>query len=389
MIKVATLTLDVYDDSQGEIARTLSPECHQLGVAPAEEVENLPDREFGLVAKTAGDHTIRKFPLHTEDSRKLSQAYFAKTSSALPPEVAAVVEAKLSDPENVKVAHVDLTKVGGVLPSFPERFYGLALGDKNHFPLHDESLVGRAIERFPITTESMAPEHKFAYARNITKRASQLGVEVPTRSPINCYAGDKINLQSLAQAIQQRKMAVHARADVSTTLLDQLHQAAGCHPEQGEAETAESFDLRCRKVASRRSIPESQVIVTLQNFDKVAGLGNREYARGLLDPFAACFKVAMNVQAPSEVDGIDLGRISPESLQQYFDEGFIAQFMENPVQIYQTLPPPVKEILRSIASGRGPGSQAPQGGPEAAPTHSGDPVSLLNPTFADNAHTYA
>jgi hypothetical protein len=131
--------------------------------------------------KTAGGVMRRRFPLHDADSMKLSEAYFARIKDSLPSEVTEVVERKFAQAQAgdfSDVAYVDIEKVQPKIASFPERCWGLTVNGRDHYPLHDETLVKTAAQRFPITTDNMAPEHKFLYARNIEKRASQLGVDL-------------------------------------------------------------------------------------------------------------------------------------------------------------------------------------------------------------------
>ena len=310
MIKVASLVLDIYDDERCEIARDLPSDYHQIKVADHDEIAALPDRCFALVMKTASGELRRRFPIHTEDALKLSEAYFERTKDQLPREAVIMAMAKFAAAKDGAayndVAYVDLTKIAEARPAepFPERFYGLALGNANHYPLHDEVLVKRAMARFPFTTEGMAPEHQFLYARNIEKRAGQLGVEVPADSRIHLYTNPALNLEALKEAIDQRKHA--AAGSTSVEVLDQLAQAAGCRLDQGELEHPDSFALRNAKIAKVWKLEPAQIIATLQQFDKTAGYGAYEYARGMLDPFAACYKRASFAGSNSMlVDGVD------------------------------------------------------------------------------------
>jgi hypothetical protein len=369
MIKVAALTLDVYDDTDLVVARQLPTELHALPVATHAEIDELPDRQFGLVMKTAGDALRRRFPLHTPEACKLSSAYFERTKDRLPPEAAAVAAAKIAaasklhehkdilTPEEsdvlAKVAYVDITalKPRAQKVAFAAQHWGLTIGGKNCFPLHDAALVKTAIARFAETASQLEPEERFVYARSIAGRAVAEKVAIAGESQINLYTNDRPNLQALKIAIARRKQAVGAK--VATLVLDQLEQAAGCWLERGDIETEASFALRQTKQAAMlkatQGVNAEQAISVLSTFDKLAGIGRHEYVRGLPDPFASLFKKADADASATMVDGVDLGVLSPEMLSRDFDEGFITDFFQNPVQVYMSLPDPVKAIIRDRA----------------------------------------
>lgn len=389
MIKVSALVLDIYDDSAGAIARELPAEYHQCEVASVDEISELPDRCFGLVLKTASGEIRRRYPLHTEDSLKLSEAYFERTRHLLPEEAAQAAEGKFAAAKAGEgyndVAYVDLQgleKKASVEEIFPDRYYGLTVGDRSYYPLHDADLVKQAEARFRFTTDGMEPHHRFLYARNIEKRAQALGVELPGDSPVHHYTADQLNPDSLAQAIQQRKQAARG---VGTLVLDQLAEAAGCPVRGGELEHPDSVAFRQAKIASRPALPTSQVVATLQQFDKRAGLSLYEYDRGMLDPFAAVFKSAAFPGSNGMiVDGVDLAKITPEVLSSQFEDDFIQEFMANPVQVYKSLPDPVRSVIRSIA-----GNKMKQSGPQRSEppvvSSAGEPMQLLAPTYSSGA----
>ena len=390
MLKVAAKVIDVYDDETGEVAKRLPEEYHSLKVAERSEIETLPDSKFALVMKTADGVLRRRLPVHTADALKLSQAYFNLVKDCLPEEVAKVAEHKLAHPEDVEVAYVDISTMSPRMEkvAFLEQHWGLTIEGKDCFPLHDEVLVKTAVARFPFTVNDLNPEERFLYARNIAKRASALKVEIASDSSINQYTSDTLNLEALKDAIEQRKQAV-ASTGIGTEVLDQLFMAAGCRPEQGAIETDDSFNLRRGKVASIRKLPVENIIAVLQHFDKLANLNSYHYLRGLADPFAACFKKAeFNPGEGIFVDGVDLSKLSPEMLADRFDQSFISSFAENPIQVYKSLPDPIKAILRELAENASRGVPAKPETPNNSgnvhtPLYGGDPEERLNPALAN------
>jgi hypothetical protein len=382
-IKLASQLLDFYDDTSHVIARRLPADMHELKIASQDEVDALPDSAFGLVFKSASGAVLRRFPVHTEDDRKLSEAYVTQGLSigTVHPKVAQMVTAKIAacragDALN-EVAYLDPDQIAKEAAPIEDRFYGLSIGEQNHYPLHDETLVNRAIERFPFTTDGMEPVYKHAYANNIVKRASQLSVEVPNDSQIHRYTGQGLNASALKVAIDQRKAA----AACHTQVLDELLASAGLVEDRGAAETDGSFLFRQKLSERVQPAPVTEVVALLEQFDKLAGIGHYEYNRGLLDPYAAVYKRA-GVDAGQLVDGIDLSKVTPDQLRPLFDQYFIDEFAKNPAETYQALPDPMKEIIKGLVNGE-PATCNPEAQRDAGPAPAGDPMVQLNPAYSN------
>ena len=380
MLKVAALILDAHDDVEGKVARQLPTELHALPLASQDEVDALPDSHFGLVMKTAGGVIRRRFPLHTKEAIKLSEAYFEKTREQLPPDMVKIAERKFAEAKSgvlKGVAFVDVNKVAATPRlSMDARVFGLTIGERNHYPLHDASLVKQAVTNYPRTIQGMLPEHRFLYARNIAKQAEKLAVAIPVDSLINRYTNPSFNTEAMATAIEQRKQAAYGR---STDVLDQLALACGVVRPQGEAESAASYAGRTMKVAGKQLASPEQAIAVLENFDKVAGIDERHYNRGLLDPFAACFKLAA-FSADAYVDGVNLSSIQPQQLASYLTPEFITEFQANPIAVYERLPEPLKAVVRDLAQRVPP--RPVRDGETSSP---GDPVNELNPVYANSS----
>jgi hypothetical protein len=90
----------------------------------------------------------------------------------------------------------------------------------------------------------------------------------------------------------------------------------------------------------------------LAQADKRAGLNYLDYAKGVPDPFAAVFSehVGSGKIGMALVEGgIDLGNLKIAELEERFDSGFVQEFMSNPLEVYNSLPEPVKATLRELA----------------------------------------
>jgi hypothetical protein len=371
MIKLAAKTFDVYDDADMSIARklaaTLGSAIGAVKVAERDTVEALNDNQFGLVMKTAGGILRRRFPVHDADAVKLSRAYAEETSATLPNELRVLLSVKLAAAEQLhgiqdhkmdakfvtevmdKVAYVDVETVRPERKhaSYENQVWGLTIDGKNYFPLHDAVLTKTAAERFPFTASELRPHEKFEYARAIHKQAEALKVELPDTSPIHNYTSDDINVDSLKLALDARKSIMKA-AGVATEIIDQLILASGCLPDRGDIERDASWNQRIAKLAAIQRLPADRIVATIQGIDKLAGFTEAHYNSGLADPFAACFKRANAIPA-TVVEGVDLSKISPDRLAATFDPSFVQEFSSNPVQVYTSLPDPVKAMVRSLA----------------------------------------
>lgn len=402
MIKIAAKLFDVYDDAEMSIARKLAPTLGSVKVAERDAVEALEDHQFGIVMKTAGGVIRRRFPLHDADSTKLSRAYAEETAKSLPEDLRVQISVKIAAAEQhfgikdhgmdaafaadvlKKVAYVDIETVR------PDRkkvahavqVWGLTIDGKSYFPLHDATLVKTAADRFPFTAGELRPHEKFEYARAIHKQAEALGVDLPKTSPIHNYTSDDVNVDALKLALDARKEIMKS-AGISTEVVDQLILAAGCLPDRGDIEKDASWNQKMAKLAAIPRLSADRVVGILQGIDKLAGFNEHHYNRGLADPFAACFKRAEAISA-TMVDGVDLSKIAPDRLAAAFDPEFVKEFSQNPVQVFSSLPDPVKSMVRSLAE---EGMSAEPAGavqqPAPRPLAGGEPADRLAPVYTN------
>jgi hypothetical protein len=389
MIKLAARTFDLYTDSDMSIAQKIAHKLGNCKVATIDEVEALDDNAFALVMKTAGGALRRRLPVHDADATKLSAAYWEEVKSDLPKELVAVVDMKLAAAQQhhgikdhglspdvfLKVAYIDAETLR------PERkkvataqVWGLTVDGKNYFPLHDEVLVKTAMDKFATTALDLEPHERFEYARAISKRAAELRLEVANHSKIANYTNNELNVDALAVALDDRKRIMKA-AGLNTDVLDNLFLHAGGLPDKGMMEADSSWSEKCTKLAAIPRWPVERVIATLQGVDKLAGFNTEAYNRGLPDPFASCLKYS-EAQPLTMVEGVDLAKIPPHRLAEQFDPEFLKEFSANPVQVYGSLPDPIKVMVRSLAE-EGMKAEEPAVGSPAT----GNPQDTLNPAF--------
>lgn len=389
MIKLAARTFDLYTDNDMVIAQKIAHKLGNCKVASIDEVEALDDNAFALVMKTAGGALRRRLPVHDEDATKLSAAYWEEVKHDLPKELVAVVDMKLAAAEQhhgikdhglpadtfLKVAYVDAETLRPERKKVAtEKVWGLTVDGKNYFPLHDEVLVNTAIEKFAGTVLDLEPHERFEYARAIAKRAAELNLDVANNSKIANYTNNELNLDALAVALDERKRIMKS-AGLNTDVLDNLFLHAGGLPDKGMMEADNSWREKCVKLAAIPRWPVDRVIATLQGIDKLAGFNTEAYNRGLPDPFASCLKYA-EAQPLTMVEGVDLAKIPPHRLAEQFDPEFLKEFSANPVQVYSSLPDPVKLMVRSLAE---EGMKAPK--PVEGTAATGNPQDTLNPAF--------
>jgi hypothetical protein len=369
MLKIASRVLDFHDDVSGDVARGLPAELHDCEVAGHEQLEALHNHQFGLLVKIAGGRLERRYPCDTEDHRKLSMAYLERAGTqVLPTEVVEKVRAKLASADAlVSAPYFDAESYQApVKKAFAEKCWGLVLDGVNAFPLHTPELVKEAAARFRETTRTMDLQDSFLYARNLDARASALDVKVSGAHQI--YTNPGLNKVALAAALDQR------RKIANLAVLDEIEQESGIFRGRAEDETDGSYRYRQAKAASGR-LAVDQIVALLLQYDKVAGITDHHYRRGVADPFAACFKLAEVSGSQMAVDGLDLASIKADQLSSQFDQDFINEFMADPVTVYQALPAPVKELIRQIAA-----NPAPKG----MPAMGGDPQQELDPRLVND-----
>jgi hypothetical protein len=204
-------------------------------------------------------------------------------------------------------------------------------------------------------------------------------VKIADENRINLYTNDEVNLAALKFALDERRNIFKA-AGHPTAVLDQLEAAAGCMAERGVIENDDSYNQRVGKTAMLKNegmtLGPAEIIATLQQIDKLAGFSQDQYLRGLLDPFAACFRADfITKRAAVIVDGIDLSTVSPESLAGKFEPEFCNQFKQQPVNAYNSLPSSMKSMIRQL-SGDPNAKQEPTG-------NVGSPTEVLAPRLTN------
>jgi len=199
------------------------------------------------------------------------------------------------------------------------------LGIGEHFPMQSSELVKRAEEYFHDNYELLAPKNRRELATNIVKNASGFGMFVENEL-IRKYAG-----QLLSRAIEGNVMARKAILKEASheNVLSQLY--------------------------ARRNVMDPEAFAcALEEFDKQAGIST-SWGKDIKDPYLSTFEVTKVAQW-SYRDGQDV--INEQQLHDfvnkhidmlhgYVNDHIIRDLKSMPVEIFDSLPRPEKEIIIS------------------------------------------
>ena len=333
MYRLAGKILDVYDDLKMDHLKDNLSKVGSLKLAPVDQIMKLPNDQFALVFLTKTGRAIRKYPVHDSDSTSISNLYFDKMASKLPPEARAVAATflkkasekfKLSPSKTLEKQAVgvinsniiDVTKCSEEQIEVKSKHNALG----SDYPIDTPGQIKTAMEYFDENAPLFKPAHRHQFANAVVTRASELGVPVPQRSQITKYAGSKFG--NLLDSAYHERM----------NLVVQDHQASKALKHLFE---------------KRASIGPDQFASTLEKFDITMGL-DRYWDRGSLgirDPFRSTFeniKMASVLKvAGKTVDPTKIQKLAgSEALKRNFGEDFCQKFSEAPVEIFQSLPRP-------------------------------------------------
>lgn len=330
MIKLAGKILDPYDDP----AFVGNPRVAEIGLPDAKEVANLPDRDFGLIVKTASG-THRRYPLSTSVLTKLSAAYFNAYGNQLPSDAQDSVRALIKQAAD----RFGLTLEGAVAqPS--EVTGGRTFVSVGPEVTMDEGLDKQAAHRlaqdeFIANYGRMTPAERAMAANHLHKVAE---VSDPR---IRDYVSKSTYGPLLADGIDQRVAILKEATD--QTKLATLHAL----------------------VSKIRHMDPARGAVMLHQFDKTAGIGNRA-----IDAFRTCWGGFEKQAAATNRDTVNrqfgVGKLDPmaykietlarghgEDVRKVFSEEIAAAFLRDPIGFYTSASGQVRQTLKSLAGAVG------------------------------------
>lgn len=377
---IAAAVLDFYDDSHHELMTKIAMPAAiaraQTTVLTPHQHAALPDSDFGLVVLTKRAAVLRRYPVNDPGNAWLSGQYFQRTHEKLawPARFVAakfiksacaaygVPSSKMVDAYAARVEEGEATtntfvegsESGWMLRKLAQREFiekqasaveinALTELPNEHFAMVVRGEDGSVIRKYAMPDQAhvklaaayfdkyamdLAPEHRHRFASNVQARAAELDVDVSAHESLAKWASPGWNRHVLAH-IEQRKSLL-PRNQEARSVLDKLAASLGeTSPEDAAA--------------------------ALQQIDTATGL-TRYYDRGLTDPCASTMgKVASGWS--DEVDGVTITEadLRKEAFQKklagYMGTSFMSQFAANPVEIYESLPAPEKDLIKQVIFG--------------------------------------
>lgn len=379
-MSLATISVDFYDDTDRQVIKKLAVD-HEAGglevtqLTP-EQLDELPDSEFGLVMLTKRGSVIRKFPLNDSGNTWLSSQYFSHTHQklAFPARFIAAKFIKQAcdaygvTPTGQVAAYAERADgtvatnnmfVEGyekrwMLEKMAEREFSLQGADvaaidayadspDEHFALvmtHPDGTIVRkyampdanhvkvAAAYFDRYAESFPPEHRRNFATAVARRADELGVDVTDSGLLTKWASEELN-PWIGDHLEQRK-----------ALLPRNEAA---------------HDALCKLAELLSDSSPDDVAKALSKFDEATGI-SRHYDHALADPYASSVgKVASAWSA--DVDGriITEKDLTDDGVQKklagYLGSSFAKQMQDDPVAVFESLPAPEKQLVKQVISG--------------------------------------
>ena len=325
--------------------------------------EKLPTREE--IQKLAGDYVglrilteqgiQNKFPLHTEANVFLSLKAFEKNAYKLIPEAQELVALKLKRAGALKFEHTeqfdnlvkqaeehvpmerlfkseevlskkkaDMSKVANL----DDSFFGVISRDgSKKYPLYNQYLVKTAEEFFNANYKSLKPSIRKEFAEKIKLNASRFGHKLVSDS-VQDYAATEYS-PHVELYLQARKLFVDNPRE-----LDKLATLA-------------------------KTLDPFRFVKLLESFDKQAGL-TRYYDAQFPDAFGSVF--GLSKQADFQVT-IGNSTMTGEMLRKFVDSekgqqkiaeligtSAVHDFKESPVEVFQSLPKPHREMILDYVS---------------------------------------
>ena len=341
MYRLAGKVIDVYDDLKMDHLKENLSKVGSLKLAPVDQVMKLPNEQFALVFLTKTGRAIRKYPVHDADSTVISNLYFEKMASKLPPEARAVAAtflkkasekyklspSKTLEKQAVGEIHSNLVDVTKCTDEQLEvKANHTALG--SDYPIDTPMQIKTAMSYFDENAPLLKPAHRREFATTVVARAEALKIPVSGSSQINKYAGAKFG-NLIESAYHERLNLIAGDSQACKTLKHMFEKKASFTPDEFAA--------------------------SLEKFDVSNGL-ERFWDRGALglrDPFRSTFeniKMASVLKVGGKtVDPMKIQKLAgSEALKRNYDAQFCEAFSQAPVEVFQSLPRPDQTAILGL-----------------------------------------
>jgi len=344
--------LDVYDD-KGALLRQFFTDPGQLPdiVKTASPVrDDAPDSTFALVGREGDGPLLRKFPTHDAGNTVLSLLYFGETHEKLGQDLRIVAAAELELacghyglPVPALVAHIADHLVGDYVAPVQEGEkvasedeYALQTDDGPRYPLRSAKDVSTADSYFQRHHKRFRPQDRHAFATKVASVAARFGL--PLSDILQESAGDDWNDDACEYIEARRQVMLREEARPEAfKALDKLASAVGIGDKVDFVEALDSFDRHTRL--------------------------NRYYDRFFPDAYGSTFgKVAEGAEIAKPTWRIGEVSVSQDELKllsthsrgigqfrEHFGEAAAAQFVKDPLAVFESMPAPSKKIIARLA----------------------------------------
>jgi hypothetical protein len=345
--------LDIYDDvnlkhTLVKVAMQLPESIRNEQLPSVEDKDQLEDSQFALSLFTKSASKMNKFPINSRINTALSNLYFDINHHKLPYEAQKIAAAYLQracDKFGVVPSYSVKTASKGV-PLKTNIYFERATETVGHFkqasnqgcyalegkyPINTKDDIKKADEYFNKYAGEFNLESKHEYAKNVCKKATELGV----------ITGH--NIQKYAAANYGSKIRLEQSLSLRKSLLDE------------DSNLSEAFD----KLASYRDKVEPETLAkTLYELDKKANI-DRHYNGYLMDPYEAVCgmpKVASYIYQKdhiymTEKDLKDAVANKEKILNNYFGDTLVKGLKSEGEAAFIALPDDTKDIIARIWNG--------------------------------------
>lgn len=412
MIKTAGVVFDFYDDQGAFLKQKLAGKVVPDAIAEARvldggELAALPDNAFAAIIRN-GDETLRKFACVDEGNTAVSTLYFLENSHKLPmvarikiasnlvdacryfglvpptmltkaamgkvlikgdgAEVTAARErqaalkksADLSGTSEMPISakgsthvktaaviadpYVDTTGYEAHAPArdveLPDECYAMISRDGTRsFPLVSWDQVKTAAEFFTDQGRRLHPRTRHEFCVKVAARASELGID--TDPMLQKYGSEGYAAESdIRFAFETRRQLWRDRHDEEISLLDEL-------------------------MTKRASLTPDVFAEVLAKLDESTG-SDAYWDKAITDPWASTFGVEKTAEW-RWVNGADVlteeqlrrfATTSTQFLREHFNSDLAEGIAKNPVQVFESLPLPQKQVIARLAAQQEDGGAA-------------------------------
>jgi len=318
-------------EAQKTAAKNLMEACRWYSMEPPAELEKTALLGPAMGAVTLGMGAMEGNRRYKQRKAALQQGATGSQIMKMS-EMGANIMPKTKVPEKTASLkpHVDITGKHPPQQVTQEtgRFYALTKEGGARYPIDTMGQVQKAITYFEKYAERFTPPDRHLFCANVSRRADELGV--PVTEKIAKY-GASTMAQDAPVAIYQRQRMFREGTSEHGLLQEMREKCASIKPEF--------------------------LAVTLENFDKQAGL-DRLWDNGLPDPYYSIFGVEKRAEysfttANDTINETRLKRCAKEckkQVQDLFNEDVAEEFSKDPVQIFDSLPLDQKRIIMRLAS---------------------------------------